>query len=101
MVSQYHSSVENDTNIKYLQRECLVHLVYCVVRDSEYSGEIDRLKFYFNYLDVTTLTQRIHCIDVLEFAENMTFVSLCLVNRGIVREKCKMSPRCRGSIIYV
>jgi hypothetical protein len=55
-------------------------------------GEIDRLSFLFIDVHVPELTPRIHYSEAsLQFAETTTFVCLCRVNTGIVREQTKTS----------
>jgi hypothetical protein len=77
-------------------------LLQYVLRDIKPSKEINRLGFTFIEIYVPALSPRIHCSEAaLQFAENTTFVFLCLVNTGIVSGETKRSCRYHGNIIYV
>jgi hypothetical protein len=68
-----------------------------ILRDSKSFREIDSLGFPFIDLYVPALTPLLHCSEAaLQFAENTTFMLLCRVYTGIVREQGRMSSRSHG-----
>jgi hypothetical protein len=70
-----------------------------ILKDSRFSGEVDRLGFPFIILYVPALTPQIHCSKAaLQFAQNKMFV--CCEDTGIVYKQSKRSSSCRGSIVY-